>query len=529
MRYKVLIPAAGTGSRLGGITKYLNKSLVSIANKPALTRIIEMFPSDTEFVIAVGYKGELVKEFIELAYPDRKIDTVDVFPYEGEGSGLGLSIQLCKEYLQEPFVFCSCDTLVNESIPEPDRNWMGYDIRDNKEQYRTISVNKNCEVECINEKGVFHGSEIYPYIGLAGIHDYKTFWKIMEEGGNTAVLQGESYGLKGLVEQVKIYAEKFTWFDTGVKVELEATRNRYKNMNDPNILEKANEAIWFLDNKVIKFSDDANFISDRITRAELLKNYVPQITAFTKHMYCYEYVHGDVMSRYDTLPIFKKMLDFSKLFWKEVSLNEDERKKFETTCLAFYKDKTFKRVNLFYNNFQKKDNAIRINGICYPTLAELFEKVDWEYVSNGLPGQFHGDYHFENILYDEKTGDFKFIDWRQNFGIGLETGDIYYDLAKLLHGLIVSHELIAKEDFMIKWDDEKIEYDFYRKQRLVECETYYYKWLKENEYDLYKVKLLTSLIFLNISALHEYPYSLLLYVLGKEMLANVLQEGKQNE
>ena len=88
MGYKVLIPTAGTGSRLGGMTKYINKSLISVGNRPALSRIIESFPRDCEFVIATGYKGELVKEFLSLAYPEKKIQFVDILLYEGEGAGL---------------------------------------------------------------------------------------------------------------------------------------------------------------------------------------------------------------------------------------------------------------------------------------------------------------------------------------------------------------------------------------------------------------------------------------------------------
>lgn len=525
MKYKVLIPTAGTGSRLGGITKYLNKSLVSIGNKPTLSRIIDMFPTDASFVIAVGYKGELVKEFIKLAYPDRNIRIVDVLPFEGEGSGLGLSIQVCKEYLQEPFIFCSCDTLVNEKIPLPENNWMGFDIRDNLEQYRTISVNDDSRIISINEKGERNKGNIYPYIGLAGIFDYKEFWDCMEKGEDIAVSQGEAYGLKGLIDK-EIKAQKFTWFDTGVKVELEATRNRYKAPEEPNILEKNNEAIWFLDDKVIKFSDDKKFIHDRVERADLLKEYVPTIIGHTEHMYCYDYVVGNVMSKCDTLPVFKKMLAFSKGFWKIQKLNEREYESFRKACNEFYKVKTYKRVELFYENHGKTDNATFINELEYPSLKSLLDSIDWNDISNGVPGQFHGDYHFENILYDKETDNFKLLDWRQNFGNTLTIGDIYYDLAKLLHGLIICHELIAKEYYIIQWEGNNITFDFYRKQKLIECEAYYYFWLKENGYDIYKVKLLTALIFLNIAALHESPYCLLLYALGKEMLLNVLKEKK---
>ena len=70
MGYRVVIPTAGTGSRLGKMTKYINKSLVSVANRPIISHLIEQFPHDCEFVIALGYKGKLVRDYLELAHPN---------------------------------------------------------------------------------------------------------------------------------------------------------------------------------------------------------------------------------------------------------------------------------------------------------------------------------------------------------------------------------------------------------------------------------------------------------------------------
>lgn len=523
MSYTVFIPTAGTGSRLGGITKYINKSLVSIENKPTIARIMEMFPEDTEYVIAVGYKGDIVKEYLHLACADKKIKVVDVFPYEGEGSGLGYTISCCKEYLQKPFVFCSCDTLVAEEIPDLSSNWMGWDDRDNKQQYRTITV-QDAKVSSINEKSGNAPDSSKPYIGLCGIKDYELFWKGMEDNQEDALLQGESVGLRAILEKSDIDAHKFTWFDTGVTVELDATRRRYHTDGGPNILPKPDEAIWLLDDKVIKFSNNEEFIKDRVERSKLLKGFVPSVTGFTKHMYSYDYVQGDVMSKCVSLPVFKQLLNSSKIFWKKADLNQEESKKFYDDCMSFYKDKTYKRVKQFFDTFKKEDHATVINHVWYSPVSDMLRQVDWDYLADGLPGRFHGDFHFENILYNEASGDFEFLDWRQNFGGSLSIGDIYYDLGKLLHGLIMCHELVAKDEYEIKWEGDEITYDFNRKQILVECENYYYKWLAENGYDVNKVKTMTAIIYLNIAALHHYPYSLVLMALGKEMLQKCLDE-----
>ena len=140
MTYRVVIPTAGIGSRLERFTKHLNKSLVSISNRPILSHIIDQFPKKTEFIIALGYKGFLVRQFLELAYPDRIFYYVNVNPYQGKGSGLGYSLLSCKKYLQEPFIFTSCDTIVKGSIPSPNYNWLGYS---NEKKSISIQNNKN--------------------------------------------------------------------------------------------------------------------------------------------------------------------------------------------------------------------------------------------------------------------------------------------------------------------------------------------------------------------------------------------------
>ena len=516
MSYRVLIPTAGTGSRLGSLTRYINKSLVAIANRPTISHVIEQFPLDVEFVIALGHKGHLVKEFLNIAYPDRQFYFAEVNPFEGLGSGLGLSIFACKEHLQQHFVFISCDTLMSEPIPALDQNWMGYAELESFEHYRTIDVGSG-KVKALYEKGIGKTSTCKPYIGLAGIKDYKTFWHAMEIGGAEAITVGESFGLRELISK-GVQSHCFSWYDTGNLEALTLTREAYREPDEPNILEKANEAIWFVNDKVIKFSDDKKFIANRVKRAQEIKEFVPEVKISTPNMYSYNKAKGEVLSKVITLPMFESLLQHSQMFWKRQILNESEKKDFQTACLRFYKDKTKERVELFYKNFEKQDGVEIINGLKVPKLEELLDSVDWNWLADGLPGRFHGDFHFENILYDNGKQQFVFLDWRQEFGGSLTTGDIYYDLAKLLHGLIISHELIAEDHYWVDWQSNEIRYDFHRKQILVECEQYFSNWIITNGYDKKKVWTLTALVYLNIAVLHHYPYSLLLFALGKNML-----------
>ncbi len=510
--YKVLIPTAGTGSRLGNLTRYLNKSLVDISGKPAISRIIDMFDKTCEFVIPLGYKGELVKQFLELAYPKRKFYFPIVEKYEGEGSGLGLTILSAEKYLQEPFVFCSCDTITEEHIPYPDKNIAGFAKRENKNQYRTLNI-KNGKVTSLLEKNEAINSSM-PYIGLSLINDWKIFWQEMHKGENDAIKEGESYPLRKFAEKGILFAREYEWFDTGNLEELKNTREHFKKEDTPNILPKPDEAVWFVEDRVIKYSNNKNFIKERIERTKYLKNFVPQIIASTANMYAYKKENGVVLSKIQNLELFKKLLNYSQTFWQSIEKPAD----FNDICKKFYYDKTIERIELYYKTFSQMDIQTIVNGKKLPKLSEILKQINWENIFDGLCGNFHGDFHFENILYNKQTDKFIFLDWRQNFGGLLNCGDIYYDLAKLLHGLIICHELIAENRYNINIENNIINYSFERKPILIECEKLYYDWLKIAGYDVKKVKILTALIYLNIAPLHHYPYCNLLYYLGKTML-----------
>lgn len=520
MSYKVCIPAAGLGTRLESLTRYLNKSLVTVAGKPVISHIIEKFPPHIEMVIALGYKGQDVRDFLEMAYPERTFQFAQVTPFEGEGSGLGRSLLFCREYLQTPFIFCSCDTIVHEAIPEPSENWMGYAVLEDTTPYRGIREQEGRVVE-ICEKGVC--AEALPYIGLAGIHDFETFWASMVRQGDAAVAMGESAGLRDLIG-MGLGSQRFTWYDTGNLEALAHAREALRQPDAPNILDKANEAIWFVDRSVIKFSADERFIANRVARRAQLGKWCPTITAHACHMYRYDKVEGQVLSEVVTVPLFQKLLHQTRPFWQDVPLSDEQRGRFVEACRNFYEIKTKQRVAQFFHTFDVSDRAEILNGTAVPTMAELLEKIDWGWLSEGVSVRFHGDFHFENILYDASQDRFWFLDWRQDFAGQLDYGDLYYDLAKLGHGIIVSHEMIARALFSVTWQEEHIRFDFHRKHTLVECERYFEQYVRDAGHDWHKVRLMTYLIYLNIAALHHFPYSHMLYYLGKQGLHTLLAE-----
>lgn len=519
-KYKVLIPTAGVGSRLGDHCDHVNKTLVPVANRPIISHIIEKFPPDVELIIDLGHKGELVKEFLTLAYPDRNFTFI-------WANRKGLTADLCdyRDILQCPFIFFTNDAIVTENIPEPDRDWIGYaNIRAGHDYRSVVADSWDCTVvKALGEKGAH--TEAQAYIGICGINDYKAFWASMDKAmtdGTTS--QGESFALAEMVSSRPVKGYAFTWYDTGTVEALAHANKVFGKEDDPNILPKAQEHIWFCNDRVIKFSTDRDFITQRVERAKSLAGYVPAIEGSTPNMYCYKMIEGKVLSNTITMSRFKEFLAWLEGLWGDRQLLTAEVRE---VYRRFYQDKTLKRVQAYFDRFGYQDSEQCINGVDVPSVAELLDRVDWAWISEGIPVRFHGDLHPENTL--DTGGGFSLLDWRQNFGGMSDYGDVYYDLAKLWHGMIVSHGIIHKGLYEIDIDGTVVNFDLLRRQILIDCETWLQQYLIRHHYDCHKVKVLTSLIYLNIATLHHQPYAEMLFHLGKSMLSNLLESHGETE
>ena len=78
MTYKVFIPSAGLGSRLGPFSKFFNKALITVGNKPTIAHIIDQVPEAVQIVIALGYRAEQLKQVLLAMYPNRDIQFIFV-------------------------------------------------------------------------------------------------------------------------------------------------------------------------------------------------------------------------------------------------------------------------------------------------------------------------------------------------------------------------------------------------------------------------------------------------------------------
>lgn len=96
---KAVILAAGKGTRMFPLTKVIPKTLVEVGGRPLIEHIIDSFPSVVdEFIVVVGYKGNLIKNHLSLVFPNKHITYVR----QKELSGTADALLLCRKYFLLP-------------------------------------------------------------------------------------------------------------------------------------------------------------------------------------------------------------------------------------------------------------------------------------------------------------------------------------------------------------------------------------------------------------------------------------------
>ena len=507
---KVLITTSGIGSRLGNITKYLNKSLIRVGNKFAICHIIDKFDyKKTDFIITLGYQGHLVKEFLKIAYENHNFIFIDIDNYDSIGSSLVYSLLQTKDYLNCPFFFFCCDSIVLDDIlfdNIKERNHLFVAKSNESSLYSSINISGNKIIK-INTKG----EKIYDYVytGVSYIYNYEEYWNNMINLYNQNSLNKNLSDIDVISLLINndfnfnyIILDK--WYDIG---NINSFNNALKIIKcDYNILHKDNEAICFIGNKVIKFINNKEFNLNKIKRGLLLYPNTPKIINEGEYFFSMELIKGTILSKIKNYGEIYKLLNWS---YENLWINKEININFIEICNKFYKIKTYERlkeINFF-------DYEI-INGINIGTIEELLNNVDWNSLNTDEFYQFHGDFILDNIIYTGNS--YKLIDWRQDFGGNISHGDMYYDLAKLRHNIFFNHDNINNGLFEINIiNNKEITIDLKCNYMLIKQLEDFDKFILEKNLNLKKIKILTSLIWLNMSPLHEYHISKFLYYFGK--------------
>lgn len=107
---KAVIPVAGIGKRLRPHTLNIPKALLNVAGKPILGHIVDSLLSMgvTELIPIVGYKGDLIREYLTTAY---RVPTT--FVEQTEAKGIAHAVSLARPHADGgPLVIILGDTII---------------------------------------------------------------------------------------------------------------------------------------------------------------------------------------------------------------------------------------------------------------------------------------------------------------------------------------------------------------------------------------------------------------------------------
>jgi thiamine kinase-like enzyme len=413
------------------------------------------------------------------------------------------------EHLQRPFYISTCDCLIDSTIPHLDGNWLGIQPTSYPEKYSTVKLEKNDIIEYSNKN---ENGYNMAFIGLAGIWDYKVFWEQLK----TNIINGEIVSAFQTPSKYPTFkAKKINWLDTGNLDDLKKTK---EYLNDiPLSLQKDNSEITYKEgNTFIKFTPNKSVLDNRIIRANILGDKIPDEFKCTNNFMSYKWSDGETLYKIDSFELYNNFLKELQSNISTTIPNSIEHIK------KFYVDKTSERLNMFLDKNGKDYYTLphNINGVDYPPMESVFSDIDFnQFNYNPFYKLFHGDLQFDNIVYNKRDKKFTYIDWRESFGGFTDGGDVYYDLAKMYGGCIIPYDKMKNDDNITFMRGEySVSYAYNISDELIKFKDIYEQWILKNGFDLNKVKLLTAIIFLNMSPLHDGKFGNMLWFKSIEML-----------
>ena len=112
---KVVIAAAGKGTRMLHLTKNKSKHLINVQKKPFLSYLLDnlLKAGYKEIILIVGYKGQKIKDFLkEYNYNSHKIKVINQFDIlKKEEYGTLCPLKCVKDIIKENFLMVYGDNL----------------------------------------------------------------------------------------------------------------------------------------------------------------------------------------------------------------------------------------------------------------------------------------------------------------------------------------------------------------------------------------------------------------------------------
>jgi glucose-1-phosphate thymidylyltransferase len=240
---KIIIPAAGQGTRLRPHTHTLPKVMLPVAGRPIIGHILADVASlePSEIRLVVGYRGDSIEAYVNEVFPDLPVEIV----WQHDQLGLGHAVLTALEPEDhEPALVVLGDTVFDvdygDIVSSPDHA-LGVRAVPDPERFGIVELDSAGEsvVEVVEKPTEPKGN-----LALAGLYFVRdaellrlAMAGLVDEGGTT---RGE-YQLTDALQRMIDAGERFVpysiggWFDCGKPETLLATNRELLDRNPPKI------------------------------------------------------------------------------------------------------------------------------------------------------------------------------------------------------------------------------------------------------------------------------------------------------
>ncbi len=221
---KVIIAAAGKGTRMLELTKDRPKHVIEVLKKPFLFYLLENLKKGgvDELILVVGYQKQAMEKFAEDYKNDFKITLVDQFEKFGKKYGTSVPIEAAKDLVQNEKTFLAVygDNLyspedVRRLIDAEDTNYMCVLEHAHPENYGVAEIDSQGYLKRIIEKPK------EPPTNCINTGLYKFTPEIFEEVAGVGVSPRGEYELTDAIQalaekhKVKVMKLEDYWLDFG--------------------------------------------------------------------------------------------------------------------------------------------------------------------------------------------------------------------------------------------------------------------------------------------------------------------------
>lgn len=317
----------------------------------------------------------------------------------------------------------------------------------------------------------------------------------------------------------RLHYKKVNWVDCGHEVNYQKAKRKLLNSRAFNYLHVREDGI------VVKSSTNQEKLKNESEFSNQLPNeiaqYFPEIiksgkideSTYGYEMEYFSYPNVSELQLYWSLSVEKWGVIFSKLSEILTEFKKYPTKISEQAHHDFYFAKTINRLNSYRKQIKDPtaDWLIKkqtINGmVCLPfselkTFIERSVKALYIEEDHAI---MHGDFCFNNILYDVASDTVKLIDARGSFGESYKGiyGDVKYDIAKFLHSSVYGYDYLVNDLFRLDDSGDEISIAFNWRKNHDILEGFSNEMINNLNMNEKNIKFIVGLLFVSMTPLHE--------------------------